>query len=227
VRTRNKVVLGLLIWPLGIYWALMARRTGRNASIALASIGGLFLLIFVIGIASSAGGGSGSDNSAGPSATATTKPSDPPPPPPPPPPPSEPKKASNGDDAKDLHNRAQQAVNRAEVCLVAIQLAARDTSSTVSMASSLQKARSICEESRTALATDNGHGFSDQATELFASADAGKSATNAGLAYLDTLAPSKLADFQRHVQDASGYFEQGLTNLNARLNELGVARVKA
>jgi hypothetical protein len=230
VSRRTKVALGLLIWPLGIYWALMARRTGRNASIAIASIGGLFLLIIVIAIASSAGGGGGSDNSASPSATATTKPSDPPPPPPPapppPPPPSEPEKASNGDDAKDLHNRAQQAVNRAEVCLVAIQLAARDTSSPVSMASSLQKARSICEESKTALATDNGHGFSDQATELFASADAGKSATNAGLAYLDTLAPSKLADFQRHVEDASGYFEQGLKDLNARLNELGVARVK-
>jgi hypothetical protein len=117
-------------------------------------------------------------------------------------------------------------VNRAEVCLVAIQLAAHDTTSTVSMASSLQKARSICEGSKTYLVTKNFHGFSDQADTLFAYADAGKSATGAGLAYLDTLAPSKLADFRRHVEDASGYFGQGLKDLNARLNELGVARVK-
>jgi hypothetical protein len=215
----------------------MARRTGRNASIAVASIGGLFWLLIVIAIATSAGGGSG-DTSSSPSATPSSKasnpppppatPSDPPPPPapPPPPPPSEPKKASNGDDAKDLHNRAQQAVNRTEVCLVAIELAARDTTSTVSMASSLQKARSICEASKDYLVTNNTHGFTEENTELFTSADAGKSATNAGLAYLDTLAPSKLADFQRHVEDASGYYSQGLKDLNARLNELGVARAK-
>ena len=94
------------------------------------------------------------------------------------------------------------------------------------MATSLEQARSICHKSSTTLATNNSHGFTDQNTELFAFADAGKSATNAGLAYIDTLAPSKAADFRRHVQDAAGYYTQGLSALNARLSELGVAHVK-
>jgi hypothetical protein len=161
---------------------------------------------------------SGGDESSKPATASTTAASTPKP--------SEPKKATNGDDAKDLHNRAQQAVNRAEVCLAAISLAAKDTSSPASMAGSLQQARDVCDTSKTYLATENFHGFSDEVTTLFASADAGKSATGAGLAYLDTQAPSKLADFRRHVQDAGGYFTQGMHDLNARLNELGVARVK-
>ena len=85
--------------------------------------------------------------------------------------------------------------------------------------------RSVCEAADTYLATEDMHGFSDQATELFGASDAAKSATGAGLAYIDTLAPSKLADFQRHVQDASAYYTQSLTDLNARLSELGVAHV--
>jgi hypothetical protein len=68
------------------------------------------------------------------------------------------------------------------------------------------------------------HGFSDQALTLFASSDEGRAATGAGLAYLDTLAPSKLADFQRHVRGANAYCKQGLTDLNARLSELGTSR---
>lgn len=94
------------------------------------------------------------------------------------------------------------------------------------MAGSLQKARDICEESKNYLVSEDFHGFSDEATTLFASADAGKSATNAGIEYLDTQAPSKLADFTTHVQDSAGYFNQGFSDLNARLNELGVARIK-
>ncbi len=139
---------------------------------------------------------------------------------------SGPKKASNGDDAKDLHNRAQQAVNRAEVCLASLYLAAKSTKNVNTMASSLQDARSICNASRDYLSTNSTHGFTDQDTELFAAADYAKSATNAGLAYLDTQAPSKLADFVSHVRDANSAYKQGLEDLNARLSELGVAHVK-
>jgi hypothetical protein len=117
-------------------------------------------------------------------------------------------------------------VNRAEICLAALQLATQNTRSVVAMASNLQDARSVCGGSRDYLSTENMHGFSDQATTLFASADEGRAATGAGLAYLDTQAPSKLADFQRHVRDASGFYKQGLRDLNARLVELGVPRVK-
>jgi hypothetical protein len=189
-------------------------------------IGLLVALVVIISAAASGGGGDNKGSSATPSGTTAEVSPPPPAEPPPPPPPAEPKKATNGDDAKDLHNRAQQAVNRAEVCLAAVQLASQDTSSPASMAGSLQKARDICEESKSYLVTENFHGFSDQATTLFASADAGKSATNAGIEYLDTQAPSKLADFTTHVQDSAGYFTQGFDDLNARLNELGVARVK-
>jgi hypothetical protein len=192
----------------------------KTAWIVAGSIGGLLLLLIIIGIA--VGGGDSSSESSSSPASANTQAKEPPPPPAP----AEPKKASNGDDAKDVHDRAQQFVNRTEVCMAALQLAVSDTSSAVTMALNLQDARSICETSKTYLATENAHGFSDQATTLFASADAGKSATGAGLAYLDTLAPSKLADFRRHVQDASGYYNQGLQDLNARLSELGVAHVK-
>jgi hypothetical protein len=124
------------------------------------------------------------------------------------------------------NHRAQQAVNRAEICLAALQLATRNTRSAVAMASNLQDARSVCGGSKEYLATENMHGFSDEATTLFASADEGRAAAGAGLAYLDTQAPSKLADFQRHVRDASAYFIQGFTSLNVRLVELGVPRVK-
>lgn len=188
----------------------------RTAWIIAGSVGGLVLLLIIIGIAT----GGGSDNNASngnANAGAASSP---------PAPPSGPKKASNGDDAKDVHNRAQQFVNEAEACLVALQLAVKDTSSTTAMASNLEDARSLCNKSRDYLATENAHGFSDQSTTLFAAADAAKSATNAGLAYLDTLAPSKLADFRNHAQEANGEFEQGLKDLNARLSELGVAHVK-
>jgi hypothetical protein len=182
-------------------------------------VGGLFLLLIILGIA--LGGGNGGSDSSSPGNQTTQAQA-----PPPPPPSTAPKKASNGDDAADLHNRAQQAVNRAEVCLVALQLAVRQSQNVNSMATSLEQDRSICHESSTTLATINAHGFTDQNTTLFASADAGKSATNAGLAYLDTQGPSKLADFRSHVNDAAGYFTQGLQDLNARLSELGVAHVK-
>lgn len=136
------------------------------------------------------------------------------------------KKAANGDDAKDLRNRAQQAVNQAEVCLAALYIAGQDTSDVNSMASSLQKARGMCNDARSYLASNNSHGFSDQDTELFGAADEAKSATNAGLAYLDTQFPSKLADFKDHLDSANTFFDQGLNDLNARLSELGVAHVK-
>ncbi len=189
----------------------------KKAWIVGGSVGVLLLLII---LAAALGGGDGSSDSASPGSPTTQAE------PPPPPPAAGPKKATNGDDANDLHDRAQQAVNRAEVCLAAVQLASQDTSSPASMAGSLQKARDICEESKSYLVSEDFHGFSDQATALFASADAGKSATSAGIEYLDTQFPSKLADFTTHVQDSAGYFNQGFSDLNARLNELGVARVK-
>jgi len=94
------------------------------------------------------------------------------------------------------------------------------------MATSLQQARSTCNEARSYLASNNSHGFTDQNTELFGAANEAKSATNAGLAYLDTQYPSKLADFTSHAQNASAFFKQGMSDLNARLSELGVAHVK-
>jgi hypothetical protein len=217
---RSKMILGVLFPPLPIYRALMDHRAGRNTSIALAAVAGIVELIIVIAvIAGIAGGGSSEPSAQTPSAVQTA-----PEPPPPPPPPST--KAANGDDITDLHNRAQDAVTRAHVCIIAVALAVSDTSSAVTMASNLQDARSICEKSRDELATNNSHGFSDEDTTLFASADEGRAATGAGLAYLDTQYPSKLADFRRHVQDAEGYFNQGFLDLNARLAELGVPRVR-
>jgi hypothetical protein len=136
------------------------------------------------------------------------------------------KKAANGDDAKDLRNRAQQAVNQAELCLAAVYLASQDTTNINSMASSLEKSRGICKDASSYLASNNAHGFSDQNTELFAAADEAKSATNAGLAYLDTQYPSKLADFQSHAEKAGSDFSQAFEDLNARLSELKVAHVK-
>jgi len=136
------------------------------------------------------------------------------------------KKATNGDDAKDLRNRAQQAVNQTETCLAAVYIASQDTSNVNSMASSLQKARGMCKDASSYLATNNAHGFSDQNTELFGAADEAKSATNAGLDYLDTQYPSKLADFTNHVQNADAYFKQGFRDLNVRLSDLRVAHVK-
>ena len=158
--------------------------------------------------------------SATPAATTAAKASDPPPPPPS----SGPKKASNGDDAADLHKRAQNAVTTAETCLLEISLAVK-AKNDVAMASNLETARSNCEYAKTYLATNTAPGFSDQNVELFAAADACKSATGAGLAYIDTLAPSKLADFRRHVRDGNTYFDRGFHDLNARLSELGVAHV--
>jgi hypothetical protein len=35
---RSKIAIGVLVWPLGVYWALMAHRSGRSTSIALAII---------------------------------------------------------------------------------------------------------------------------------------------------------------------------------------------
>ncbi len=136
------------------------------------------------------------------------------------------KKAANGDDAKDLRNRAQQAVNQAELCLAAVYVASQDTSNINSMASSLEKSRGICKDASSYLASNDAHGFSDQNTELFAAADEAKSATNAGLAYLDTQYPSKLADFKSHAEKAGSYFNQGFQDINARLSELKVAHVK-
>jgi hypothetical protein len=112
------------------------------------------------------------------------------------------------------------------VCLAAVYLASQDTSNVNSMATSLQQARSTCNEARSYLASNNSHGFTDQNTELFGAADEAKSATNAGLAYLDTQYPSKLADFTSHAQNANVFFRQGMGDLNARLSELGVAHVK-
>jgi hypothetical protein len=198
---------------------------GLKASRQALVVTGIFLVVIVIASIASNGGG-GHKASAHPSTTTANQT--------PPPPPSTtgqkqtsgPKKAANGDDAKDLRNRAQQAVNRTEVCLAALYLASKQTSSAANMASSLQDARSACNGTRDYLLSDNHHGFSDQNDELWAAADASKSATNAGLAYLDTQAPSKLADFRRHVRDANGAYQQGLSDLNARLSELGVAHVK-
>jgi hypothetical protein len=184
------------------------------------------LLVVLIAIIAAVSAGSNKSNSQAGGAT----------PPPPPPattqaaPPSGtkasgPEKASNGDDAKDLHNRAQQAVNEAEACLTAVYIAAK-TKDVNGMASNLAEARGICNKARDYLVSNNHHGFTDQNDELFAVADYAKSATNAGLAYLDTQAPSKLADFTEHVRDANGAYTQGLHDLNARLSDLGVAHVK-
>jgi hypothetical protein len=192
------------------------KRGHRTAWIVAGSVGGLLLLLIIIGIAVG-GSDSGSQSSSPGNANNA---------PPPPPPPAEPKKASNGDDAADLHNRAQQAVNRAEVCLAAVYLASQDTSNANSMATSLQQARSTCNQARSYLASNDSHGFTDQNTALFGAADEAKSATNAGLAYLDTQYPSKLADFTSHAQNASAFFKQGMSDLNARLSELGVAHVR-
>lgn len=138
-------------------------------------MGGVLPLLIVIGIA--VGGGDSDSESSSPGSANTQANETPPPAPTRSVSFSEAKKAFNGDDAKDLHNRAQQFVNRAEVCLVALRLAMKNTRSAVAMASNLQDARSVCETSKTYLATENAYGFSDQATTLFASADAGKSAT--------------------------------------------------
>lgn len=205
-----------------------ALSSAKQALVVICLFVGLVVVAGIIGASTSGGG----DESSAPSTIRTVSPLPPPPPSapqtateegPPPPPPT---KAANGDDIDDLHNRAQQAVNRAEICLAALQLATRNTRSAVAMASNLQDARSVCGGSKEYLATENMHGFSDEATTLFASADEGRAATGAGLAYLDTQAPSKLADFRRHVRNASGYFNAGFKSLNARLVELGVPRVK-
>jgi hypothetical protein len=127
---------------------------------------------------------------------------------------------------KDLRDRAQQAVNEAELCLASVYLASQDTSSASAMAGDLEKGRSTCNDAKSTLASNNAHGFSDQNTELFGAADAAKSATNAGPAYLATQYPSKLADFKNHAQNASAYFNEAFRDLNSRLSELGVAHVK-
>lgn len=150
---------------------------------------GLALLIIVI--AAAASGCGGGSNAAG-SAT-TAKSNAPPPPPPPPPPPST--KATNGDEKSDVHKRAQNVVNLAEYCLVQLQLALQHTGDVNAMASSLDKAHSDCDGASSAIATANDHGFSDQSTMFFSAADEGKAASGAGLDYLDTNYPSKLADF--------------------------------
>ena len=168
---------------------------------------GLALLIIVI--AAAASGCGGGSNAAG-SAT-TAKSNAPPPPPPPPPPPST--KATNGDEKSDVHKRAQNVVNLAEYCLVQLQLALQHTGDVNAMASSLDKAHSDCDGARGAIATANDHGFSDQSTMFFSAADEGKAASGAGLDYLDTNYPSKLADFRRHVRQATGDFNQGLREL--------------
>ena len=113
----------------------------------------------------------------------------------------------------DVHKRAQNVVNLAEYCLVQLQLALQHTGDVNAMASSLDKAHSDCDGARGAIATANDHGFSDQSTMFFSAADEGKAASGAGLDYLDTNYPSKLADFRRHVRQATGDFNQGLREL--------------
>jgi hypothetical protein len=113
------------------------RRTGAGISTLVA--------ILVIAIAA----GCGSENSGTSNGAASTSSSGP-------------KKATNGDDAKDLHNRAQQAVNQAESCLAAVYIASQEKSGIGAMASDLQQARGMCNEARRYLATNNSHGFSDQ-----------------------------------------------------------------
>jgi hypothetical protein len=76
---RTKIIVGVLVFPLGIYWWLMSRNSGRNASIAIASVGSLFLLIIIIAAASS--GGSDSEKPAAPAQPTTTTRSEPQPPP--------------------------------------------------------------------------------------------------------------------------------------------------
>ena len=69
------------------------------------------------------------------------------------------------------------------------------------MAADLQAARSICNRARSTLASAND--------DLFLAADEAKSATNAALDYLDTSAPSKLADYRSHLANAEAYLQRG------------------
>jgi hypothetical protein len=62
MRTWHKVLLGLLVWPLGIYWAFKGAGASRTASTVIASVGGVILLGITVAAASG-----GDNNEATPS----------------------------------------------------------------------------------------------------------------------------------------------------------------
>jgi hypothetical protein len=121
----------------------------------------------------------------------------------------------------DLHKRAQSVVNLALLCLAEIQVAGSHTDDINAMASTLDTAKSDCDNAASAIAVANDKGFSGQSSLFFGAADAGKQAAAAGLDYLDTSAPSKLAEFNRHIDEAGSLFDQGFNELNAELKKQG------
>jgi hypothetical protein len=71
MRTRYKVLLGVVVCPLGIYWGFKGAGASRTASIVIASVGSVVLLGLMIASASG-GSGNGANPSAETSATAAS-----------------------------------------------------------------------------------------------------------------------------------------------------------
>jgi hypothetical protein len=127
--------------------------------------------------------------------------------------------------AVKAHEHAQAYYTAARSCVVVFVVAAQ-SKTTEAGASAFLEARDLCENTRQNLASDfNTDDIDDEVLPLWAATDEAKQGSNSALNYLDTQAPSKLADFRQHVSNASHYLVQGKRELNARLRELGARPV--
>lgn len=214
--SRNaKIVVGIIFTPLGVFWLARHWGAGKRPAIAFAvgySVLGIILLAALP---------SNSTKKASPNASPKTTTQSVAEPPPPPPGPSE--------KAVKAREHGQAFYNAAQACVVSF-VAAAQSKTDVAGADNFLAAKDLCENTRSILADKsqfNTDDIDDQTVTLWAAVDEAKQGSNSALNYIDTLAPSKLADFKKHVRNAAGYLAQGKRELNARLRELGARPIRS
>lgn len=211
-----KIIVGILFWPLGAYW--LARHFGASMRAGIAIAVGSFVLAVVLIAALP---DSSTKNASPGTTTKTTAPAPVTTQPVPPPPPTGP-----SEKAVKAREHGQAFYDQAQACVIAFVIAG-SSETDLEGAENFIAAKNLCENIRSELASVNTDDIDDETLTLWAAVDEAKQGCNSAINYLDTQAPSKLADYKSHLQNASSYLKQGKRELNARLRELGAKPIKA
>jgi hypothetical protein len=126
----------------------------------------------------------------------------------------------------DSHTRAY--VRQVRACMTATNLAiqiAKESNDDIEAASAFRSASQTCDAIRSRLAAMNTDRFSKQADLAWYGVDRLKSGLNAFLKYLDTGAPSKVAEAADKIGEGSRDARTGIAGINTRRRAYGLPRL--
>jgi hypothetical protein len=128
-----------------------------------------------------------------------------------------------------MDKRTRAYVNAAHACELGVGLVQLDIKKNVSLiklADIATQARNLCDGVRSRLVAMDTKHFSDQASEVWYGVDRYKSGLNALLAYIDTLAPTKVIEIRDKFGEGDAALTHGIKAINGRRRLYGLAPLK-